>query len=721
MKKFLFLLITAFAVAACDDDCDHGYDGGGMASNLLLGSWYEETQNEEDTYSASSAFYGKYCNKLVQGEGQGTYRLDTERNRLTWSYHVNGMGMTSDWKLRDVSKYQFVQYSDVAILTYGKIVDTYNMNGGDTKTISFNELNVQGYESTNEYIATVSSDGLVTATGEKGTAYIKVKCLEANVYVKVIVGDNYPDLWIDYSGLLGNDYAAMKNMLGDPDSSSENSGYSLYVYVTELHNILRGLRVSINSDTHKIDQIDMIIREGVPQEELLAYMNAHYYRLAGNYGTQYHYSTSSGLEESRATYAYDTKENAVMIISCEDYMEQMGLLLFPNFSFAFGLGKEELKENMQYKGYSFYQSFDTYSQNGSDAYLINGYEKVYAAEFIFNPDDVISEYWLYLNATDQNIDALAEILKYLKDHYTEATDEYVEGYGMIFYNKDKTIRVTYDLSKYAIVFTDLTMKAVSRVILGKYWKGLGMTTNELVSMFGDPYLVRNNDQGNLQYFYSVVNDYLASVTFNFNKKKEVNLINVFLRDEVNSEIVKDYLNTLYTFQEEVSTEQGPVMRWIDAQKEEDASMKIGFYTDYGVVVYKPFVEEPDPVQEEVIPDYSLLINITASQVKDAMGYPEREMSRYYVYSPTGHEYVKRVMIGFEDTPITDSTLSTTISVTLNENHNQDKLLEYLNSVYDEAPDLSSDSSYGFRTKDRKVILQYLPSTNSITFMKSYGF
>ena len=53
MKKLVFLLITAFAVASCNDDCDHGVGGGGNLD--LVGSWYEETQNEEDTYSARSA------------------------------------------------------------------------------------------------------------------------------------------------------------------------------------------------------------------------------------------------------------------------------------------------------------------------------------------------------------------------------------------------------------------------------------------------------------------------------------------------------------------------------------------------------------------------------------------------------------------------------------------------------------------------------------------
>lgn len=720
MKKILFLMLMAFALASCNDDCDHGVSGGSINSNILVGSWYEETQNEENTYSASSAFYGKYCNRLVQGEGQGTYLLDSERNRLTWSYQSNGMKQTIDWKLRNVSKYQFVQYSDVAVLTYGKIVDTYNMNGGDTKTISFNELSVQGYESTNEHIATVSSDGLVTATGEKGTAYIKVKCSEATIYVKVIVGDNYPDLWIDYSGLLGKDYAAMKSMLGDPTRSDEKNGYSLYAYVTELHNILEGLRVSINSVTHKIDQIDLFINEGVPQEEILAYMNAHYYRLSGNYGTQYHYSTSSVLEESRAAYAYDTEKKTVMILASEDYMDQMGLSFWPNLTSMFGLSKTEVGNKMQNCGYVFLQSFDSYSFNGTDGYMITSSDNSTAVEFVFNPDNVVSEYWVYLS---QSVDQ-AEVLKYLRNKYIEATEEYVETYGFIFYNEQKTLKLVFKVYQNAVVFTDLTKTPVDLVILRNYWKGLGMTKSMLISTFGEPYLERDNDKGNLQCLYAVVNDYISSVTFNFNKNGVVNLVNIFLRDEVEVDAVKNYLNRLYVFQEVEASDNGPKLKWINAANEEEADMRISFYSDYGVVAYAPVKEEEQasiPIDDTILPDYSILISQTASQVKSLMGAPGKEQAGSYVYSPSGHEYIKRFFVRFDENPVLDTSLVTTVSVTLQENHNKDIVLDYFNGVYSPASEYMTSTAYGYKTKDGSVLIQYTPSSNTITYMKSFGF
>ena len=51
MKKFLFLMLAAFALASCNDDCDHnivgggGDEGGDFTYEYLssgTGSWYEE-------------------------------------------------------------------------------------------------------------------------------------------------------------------------------------------------------------------------------------------------------------------------------------------------------------------------------------------------------------------------------------------------------------------------------------------------------------------------------------------------------------------------------------------------------------------------------------------------------------------------------------------------------------------------------------------------------
>ena len=246
-----------------------------------------------------------------------------------------------------------------------------------------------------------------------------------------------------------------------------------------------------------------------------------------------------------------------------------------------------------------------------------------------------------------------------------------------------------------------------------------MNRNEIIEKWGLPY--QEDNEGHMR--YDAVTDYVAVVNYIRNLATgKVNLINVFLRDEVAPETIKAYLNKLYTFEEEVSSDNGPLLRWLNSESADKADMRISYYPDYGVVVYKSLVEEePAPTPAPLIPDYTELINITASQVKTVMGNPEREIAGSYVYSLTGHEYVKRIMIRFNDNPITDNSVSTAISVTLNENHNKEKLLEFLNGTYSVATEYNNSTSYGFKTKDGKVVMQYTPSSNTITYMKSYGF
>lgn len=612
-------MLTAFAVASCNDDCDHGFKTDEKISEILVGSWYEETQNEEDVYSPSGTFYGKFCNTVVQGEGNGRYIIDSERNRLKWSYIVNGSSQTIDWKLTNVSDLGFTMSSDIAILTYGKIVESFMMKGGDTNQISFNKETILGYESNNNNIATVSSDGLISASGEKGTAYIKIKLNDKNVWAKVVVGDETPDLWIDYSFLLGKDFYTVKDTLGKQTQSKDNGEYTIFTYVTNAHNILDGLFVIIDNKSHFVNQIDMYIREGVTHEEIFAYMNSHYYKIEGDFGNQYHYSTSSTLDESRAVYAYNAEKKIVSILSKDDYVEIMNPAPYPNLEVVFGHNKEQVKSEMNKRGYTFYKSLDNYSYNGSDAYLISDsrYDYYKAVEFVFNPDNVVSEYWLYLKTEDQDVyERMAEVMAYLAENYTEAKDEYVEGRGSVYYNKDKTLKIRINMSPFAVVFTDLTKKAIARVILGTYWKGLGMNHDELLSTYGPPYLERLNKQGDLQCHYEIDDDYITSYTFNFNNNNVVNLVNIFLRDEVNSGVIKNYLNNLYTFKEEEASENGPRLIWLDAPKEEDAKMRISFYPNYNVVAYASLNNEEANVAEFSLPNYTVMYGKTKTQVQE---------------------------------------------------------------------------------------------------------
>lgn len=680
-KKILFLMLATFALASCNDDCDHGFDGGGINSDILVGSWYEETQNEEDTYSSSSAFYGKYCNKLTQGEGQGTYRLDTENNRLTWSYRVNGMGMTSNWKLKNVTKYQFVQYSDVATLTYGKIVDTYNMNGGDSKAITFSELSVQGYESTNEHIATVSSDGLVTATGEKGTAYIKVKCLEADVYVKIIVEGDYADLWIDYSNLLECSHDEMVSLLGAPDLSSQNGilKYNLYSYNTPLHNILKGLGIAISTVNRRVNQVALNLREGIPQEDIQSYLDAHYYHYElGTEEGRYYYTTSPTLNTSRAIYVYEPEKHLVAIYTREDFKRDTGLGYWPDFTdYCFGMTSSQLQAQMEKKGYSLLPTTDFGSQpsNGNVKYSYDGYNYTSIVEFAFNQDNVVSEFIIYSDypASEETTALIA--LKITEDYEFSNYETYGEKkIGTVYYNQPKTIRVFQDNHK--VIFTDLSKPTVDwHPGLGIYWKGLGMDKNTLTNEFGNYSTVQSSINA-LTYY--IKDRYVQSVNFLMDESNNtVKTINLFLDYAINSDMIRDYLNARYTFAEK----DGQVERWFDAEKAEDATMRISFYPEEKVIVYGY------PPKSFAISNYLDCIGLRKSQIQETITSWGGEWSLYgsqVCYTNPSESGMKAVWFSFD----ANTYKCNRISIQLNESGiSEQEIVSML--------DMQLEQKYGF--------------------------
>ena len=196
MKKILFLMLAAFALASCNDDCDHNYSGSGgnPPTADIIGSWYEEEENEEMRFSSSGTWYDKYCNTKRSSEAEGRYELSSDGRKLTYNYTFMGQTQFADWTVSNRDEMSFTITSDkVGAHVLEKIVETYNMTVGKTQQITFANDHpnyaVQSYKSNNERIASVSESGLITTNGEKGTAYIKIATNNGNAWVKVVVGD----------------------------------------------------------------------------------------------------------------------------------------------------------------------------------------------------------------------------------------------------------------------------------------------------------------------------------------------------------------------------------------------------------------------------------------------------------------------------------------------------------------------------------------------------
>ena len=312
MKKVLYFIAIAIVLGftACSEDkCDHQTEISPEATFSVVGNWYNETTNEECRYSADGTFYNKYNNVLRSGETEGRWEYDKANSKLSWRYVFMGQNQFNDWKVKNLTDFSMTIFSNEnGEFTYEKIVENYKLEVGNTANIKFAVENpdyvVSSYVSTNPRLATVNSDGVINAEGEKGTAYIKVQTNQGNVWVKVIVGDDCQDLWFDYVGVISQDYSTMistLSSLGKPYTGED--GYSFGFKHTH-HDVVDITKVYLCPEDGLVEEIQLVLKESVPEAEVLAYMNSHYYSMTESEPYIY-YSTLKDKDASKAIVVYN--------------------------------------------------------------------------------------------------------------------------------------------------------------------------------------------------------------------------------------------------------------------------------------------------------------------------------------------------------------------------------------------------------------------------------
>ena len=568
MKKLVFLLLTAFAVASCNDDCDHQLPPPPPIGNWLAegtGAWYEEEENEEMRFSQSGTWYDKYCNKLRSFETEGRYESDYS-HKLTYNYTFMGQTQFADWTISNRDELSFTITSDkVGSHVLEKIVETYNMTIGKTQQISFANdhpnYTVQSYRSNNDRIASVSESGLITTNGEKGTTYIKISTNSGNAWVKVVVGDECLDLWYDYISLIGQSYTQVRTILGNPH---QNDGDQGYFYAMELHDVVQQVSLWLNPRTRTVETFNLILKEGVPSEDVLTYMESRYYKLR-EIGKSVQFLNNSTLDNSIAMIEYNQDGGTIIINDINAYFN-----LWPNFTGIFGTDQTNVKKAAEDLKMTFSFDSKSYSPYGSDYYTdpYGEYMSIYG--FVFNKAGQMFEYWAYMfDDTDKLFVANA-----IGENYVYDENETKTGL-LVWYNRDRTIRVKLDVANNAVIYTDLTLEGLPK--WPDYTSAFGMTLDELVATYGDLYF------GILPMYY-IVNDYVEYVYFNVDDntgKTTAYLLN--LNAGFSTQEIHEYLSSEYTFYK--ANETNTQFAYCDGPTRDVSSLQIVFNSEKGTITY----------------------------------------------------------------------------------------------------------------------------------------
>lgn len=611
-------MALVFGMSSCSEEsCDHVTGGSGELSTAIVGNWYEEAENEEMRFSESGKLYDRYANYSHCGETEGTWEYDSKNNKLTYTFPFMGEMKFIDWTVKDLKENSFtLSSSKNGMHKVEKIVEEYTLNVGETVEIKCGGFGTWIYGSKNERIASVNPrTGVIKAEGEKGITYIKVsnlattnlgKVSETSVWVKVTVGDNCADLWHDYVGLIGLDYASVTkalSSLGTPVAGTD--GYS-YAYGHTVHDVADSTNVFLCPEDNLTNEIQLVLKESVPESAVLSYMNSHYYKMTGNDSYVY-YSSSSDPETSKAIVVYNKQQRRIVFCETQHFYEKAHVKeLWEDFVPLFGANQTAVKKAMGEYGYKLLKSDASYSKDGSDYYTVSGNKYITMVGFVFNPDKQVSEFWLYMDTTsDAN-----EVYKYLLAKYKEEKTESSKT-SLVFYNDDKTMKVVFDLKNATLIYTKLSMKqheTPKKEMLGTYYEALYMNHDQIVSQYGAPY---QEDGTSMYYVVGSENVSLVSFVLDSNTGRCKNAM-LLLTEQTTLSTVVDYFNSKYYKFDKGTAADGSQYAWVNKSTFAESTMGITYFPKDKMVIY---VLLKDPLTSRMDDVSSLVKRDSASFAK----------------------------------------------------------------------------------------------------------
>lgn len=580
MKKLLAFLTLALCLTACSES---DIVESPVKPEKLAGEWvYDSPKDglwEIIKFTESGVFY--YSNdwaiyNISNDRNDGRYTISDKH--LSGNYYLNGQSMVVEMDFLVLNDYEFMaEFKAIGqTFTYARLLSRVSMKlQGEKTTPDYRRLvdaDILGYSSHDRNIATVdNATGEITAVAASGRTYIDVATTKGTAVVEVTVY-NEQDPFGDYLWAIGMTLDQVQQRLGDVYLWARQDFSGISYHSTNLAVETERYFTSTIDDTH-VQTVQLELNDRLTESQVVSILKSKYGDLGKSSYGNYQYVNSDGT----VFVIYDPKENTVSIFRQVEW---------PDFDSMFGLTKQDVKDRMEMNGHSYLESYDTYSHNGSESYLFgSNNDKVFAAEFVFNTDDVMSEYYLYLTEDTKYPDDTSDFLSSRGFTYDKKEHEANAGLGIPYYNSSKTKKATYRVTSHSIAITDLTQKPFLPVILGNYWKGIGMTVSQIASAYGSDYDVDGNV---MRYIFAPdASVYVSYVLFSRSTAQgKIDLVNVFVRSSVTSATVIDYLDNLYTKLDSGTNANGPYHRWINGASRSTSTLIVTYYSDYGVIVYQ---------------------------------------------------------------------------------------------------------------------------------------
>lgn len=376
---------------------------------------------------------------------------------------------------------------------------------------------------------------------------------------RVFFDKKVQDLWPDYRTTFGLTFSELKAVYGAPYSVSGNSVF----YTIQDNDYASMVVFELDPFTQKCTSYNIMIKsETVDKNLIVNYLSSKYNLI---YEEDNHYRFIDGTDLDN--YTFKVLYSGASLVSYRD--KTYGMTLWPDYTTLFGGTKNAVQQAMADYGHSFLMSNTSYSLDGADLYYVSGNSHIMQLYFVYNPDAVVSEIWVYYNSSTN---AENEIYLSLDAKYIENEEEKETG-KFVYYNADKTIRVVMDMWSKAIIYTDLTQKPFTRnqnPFGENYWEALGKTQNEIQTLYGEPYMI--NSYGIMIYFIS--SQCSSICRFRMSEAGLCNLVNLSIDEGVEVGLITDFFNKNFTIYEPGTPEDGSRYTWLNGSTIAESTMGI---------------------------------------------------------------------------------------------------------------------------------------------------
>lgn len=449
MKKFIFITLVLLCLWACNKDKDNE----GLEIDMIVGEWVydhpEEGVWEKQKFLSSGVFY--LSNKVTGGSWKlsndrnaGRYWIDGG-NRVTCQVSIGGVSWEVKMEMKEITEYSYTaEYNDggsLGMFTYSRLLSSKQIRPGESFIPEFSASlmsEITGYRSHDTMIAKVDyGDGTITGV-HTGHTYIDIETKRGTAVIEVTVFD--PDnMFEDYSFAFGKTIAQIAEREGDGYIYRDDENGLVYVvddYVTDTVKFITGMY-----DRKHVGFVVLGLNDNVPSATIDKHLSDKFELLfSRNDGNTYDTGKTYNGHPVTISYYMKTSRLVFAVLKQSDR--------WTDFKYLFGQDRNAVKGEMQYYEYPYLFSDSSYSKDGSDYYQINGSEDAVMVGFVFNPDGLVCEYWVYLS---ENFNTSA-ILSWLKSDYTLSSTESTNK-QYVFYDNGKRLRVVFDASGY-VSYTD---------------------------------------------------------------------------------------------------------------------------------------------------------------------------------------------------------------------------------------------------------------------------